>query len=184
MVHNPEFQYSTRKYAHMNAHASKSGSTPSRCPLNALLFGAGSGTSTGDFGLAILRVGIGLYIAFGHGHAKMFAGGTLGPSEGFIQTTADLGFPAPVLFAWMAAFTEFLGGLALALGLFTRPAALGLVGTMVVAAFLEHKGDPWVGDPSKELAMLYMLPAIAFVFLGSGGYGIDAVLRKRLFCSR
>lgn len=155
--------------------------------MNKLLFGAGSGSRSGDFALLVLRVGIGLYMALGHGYGKMFAGGTLGPSEGFIQYTADLGFPAPVFFAWMAAITEFFGGLALAAGLFTRPAAFGLLGTMVVAVFLAHGSDPWVAkprEPSKEMAMLYLLPSITFIIVGSGRYGFDAMLRKRLFCSR
>jgi putative oxidoreductase len=153
------------------------------CPMNSLLFGAGVRSPLGDFGFAVMRIGIGLYMAIGHGYGKMFGEDRLGPTEQFIGYTESLGFPAPVLFAWMAAITEFLGGLALAAGLLTRPAALGMIGTMVVAAFIAHGSDPWVakpGETSKEMAMLYMLPAIAILGIGGGRFSLDALLRRML----
>lgn len=163
----------------------RSGPAPSTCPLNHLLFGAGSRTAVGDLGLAIARVGIGLYMAFGHGYGKIFGEDRFGPPQGFVDLVDSLGFPAPLAFAWMAAISEFLGGLALAAGLLTRPAALTFIGTMAVAAFLQHGSDPWAASPgeaSKEMAMLYMLPAIAFLALGGGRFSIDEVLKKILFC--
>ncbi|XOV76542.1 MAG: DoxX family protein [Phycisphaerales bacterium] len=132
------------------------------------------------------RAGIGLYMAFGHGYGKLFGGDGLGPSEGFVSGVEELGFPAPLVFAWMAALSEFLGGLALAAGLFTRPAALTLVGTMAVAAFLQHGDDPWTsrGGASKEMAMLYLLPCLGFLALGGGRFSVDSGLRRVLFCKR
>ena len=157
------------------------------CPMNRLLFGAGAQTRIGDLGLAVSRVGIGLYMAFGHGYSKLIGEDRFGPPEGFVNLVDGLGFPAPLAFAWMAALTEFFGGLALALGLLTRPAALSFIGTMAVAAFLQHGSDPWAAaprEPSKEMAMLYLIPAIGFLALGGGRYSIDQGLRKVLFCKR
>jgi putative oxidoreductase len=171
----------------MNQHETASASPSRGCPINGALFGAGTRTVVGDIGLAAMRVGIGLYMAFGHGYGKMFGEDRFGPTEQFIGYTESLGFPAPVLFAWMAAITEFFGGLALALGLLTRPIALAMIGTMVVAAFLAHGDDPWAAKPgerSKEMAMLYLLPSIALLALGGGRLSVDAVLRKFLFCGR
>lgn len=158
----------------------------STCPINHLLFGAGARTAFGDLGLALARAGIGLYMAFGHGYGKLFGGDGFGPSEGFVSGVEELGFPAPLVFAWMAALSEFLGGLALAAGLFTRPAALTLVGTMAVAAFLQHGDDPWTsrGGASKEMAMLYLLPCLGFLALGGGRFSVDSGLRRVLFCKR
>lgn len=168
----------------MDSNARASPEQSSSCPFKRLLFGAGAQTATGDLGLAIARVGIGLYMAFGHGYGKMFGEDRFGPSEGFVNLVDGLGFPAPVAFAWMAAISEFLGGLALAAGLLTRPAALTFIGTMAVAAFMQHGSDPWAAaprEPSKEMAMLYLLPAIGFLALGGGRFSVDRVLEKVLF---
>lgn len=157
------------------------------CPMNRLFFGAGIRSPFGDFGFAAMRIGIGLYMALGHGYGKIFGEDRFGPSEQFIGYTESLGFPAPEFFAWMAAITEFVGGLALAAGLLTRPAALGMIGTMVVAAFIAHGDDPWVAQPgerSKEMAMLYMLPAIAILAIGGGRFSVDALLRRLIFKGR
>lgn len=164
----------------------KTSGTPKTCPLNSLLFGTTIQSPLGDFGFAAMRIGIGLYMAIGHGYGKMFGEERIGPTEQFIGYTESLGFPAPVFFAWMAAITEFFGGLALAAGLLTRPAALGMIGTMVVAAFIAHGSDPWVaapGERSKEMAMLYLLPSMAILAIGGGRFSVDALLRRVLFKS-
>jgi putative oxidoreductase len=151
--------------------------------IKTLLFGgAGAVTKLGDFGLLVTRVGLGLLMAVGHGYGKLFHDGTFGPAKQFIDGTRAMGFPAPTLFAWMAALTEFVGGLLLAAGLLTRPVALFLTFNMAVAAFLAHKDAPLFmsgSGPSKEPALLYMLPFFAFIFLGCGRFGVDALLRGR-----
>lgn len=84
-----------------------------------------------------------------------------------------MGFPAPVVFAWAAALSEFLGGFSLLLGLFTRPAAIFVACTMFSAAFIRHAGDPF---SNKEKALLYLLVAMAFFVLGSSRSSLDAWL--------
>ena len=144
-------------------------------PLQKVLFGGlGAETTVGDVGLAILRVSVGLYIA-AHGLGK------LPPEQGFIGMTGGMGFPAPTLMAWMAGLTEFVGGLMVAAGLLTRWACLGLIFNMGVAAFVAHGSDPWMdapGKPSKEMAMLYMFPFLALLFMGAGRFSVDALLRR------
>ncbi|MER3430859.1 MAG: DoxX family protein [Blastocatellia bacterium] len=120
-------------------------------------------------GLTLLRVFTGIALAFGHGIGK------IPPSKGFIETTAKLGFPAPAIFAWAAALSEFLGGVLLAIGLLTRPAAFFIAFTMLVALIGVHRADPF---QKQELAFLYFFIALAFLFKGSGDWSIDALLRK------
>lgn len=151
------------------------------CPIDRLLFGDGVRSPVGDLGFAVMRIGIGLYLALGHGYGKIFGEDRFGPSPEFIEGVSKLGFPAPELFAWMAALTEFLGGLAIAAGVLTRPAALGIIGTMAVAAFRVHADDPWVGSPGKELALLYLLPSLAILAIGGGRFSVDAALRRLCF---
>lgn len=146
--------------------------------LKRLLFGGdGAASPTGDIGLMLLRGFTGLFIALGHGWSK------LPPPDGFVGLVQKLGFPAPGAFAWMAGISEFAGGLLLALGLLTRPAALCVVGTMAVAALGQHWSDPLfvprTGGPAKEMALLYLMPALLFLFTGAGRYGFDAPLRDR-----
>jgi putative oxidoreductase len=129
-----------------------------------------------DVGSSILRIAIGLMMAFGHGLAKV------PPPEGFVKLVAGLGFPLPEVFAWAAGLSELLGGLLIAAGLFTRPASLLLACTMAVAAFLQHGSDPLFSrtGASKEMAVLYLLAAVAFALAGSGRWSLDALLRRRL----
>jgi putative oxidoreductase len=47
---------------------------------------------------------------------------------------------------------------------------------MLAAAFLRHAADPFA---RKELALLYGFVALMFLLIGSGRYGIDALLRYR-----
>ena len=139
--------------------------------LKDILFGGENGLSfAGNAGLALLRIFTGTTMAFMHGWGKM------PPGEKLVESTAAFGFPAPTLFAWAAACSEFFGGIFLALGLFTRLSALGIASTMFVAAFMAHAADPF---NKKELALLYLFVAAAYVLKGAGDWSLDAVFRKK-----
>ena len=131
--------------------------------------GAGGRSPLADGGLLLLRVFAGLALAFGHGLAKF-----KDPS-GIIKGAEAMGFPAPTFFGWMAALSEFLGGLLLALGLLTRPAAFLVACTMATAGFVRHAEDPFA---RKELALLYLGIAVLFMLSGSGRFGLDGLVRK------
>ncbi len=138
--------------------------------LNKVLFAGESGLSyQANAGLALLRIFAGVALAFGHGIGK------IPPSEQFIAGTAAMGFPAPEVFAWAAAKSEFLGGICLALGLFTRFASFFICVTMLAALTLVHGADPF---GKQELAFFYFFVAFAFLLKGSGDWSIDSFLRK------
>ena len=142
---------------------------------NLFFGGPGTGTRFGDIGLLILRVGAGGLMAYAHGLSKVYSDGSIGIPDKLVGGVRSMGFPAPTAFAWMAALTEFVGGILLALGLFTRPVAAALTFNMAVAAFVAHGKDPL---SVKEMALLYMLMFQLFIFTGAGRYGIDRFLRK------
>jgi putative oxidoreductase len=48
---------------------------------------------------------------------------------------------------------------------------------MLIAAFVVHSDDPF---GKKEMAILYILPYITLLILGSGKYSIDYLLSQRL----
>jgi putative oxidoreductase len=121
-------------------------------------------------GLLVLRLTAGLALALNHGLGK------LPPSDGFIQGVGSMGFPLPLLFAWAAALSESLGGLLLAAGLFARPAAAAILGTMTTAILIAHAGDPLA---KREPALIYAAIALLVLLAGPGRYALDTLLAKR-----
>ena len=94
-----------------------------------------------DAGIAslVLRVPTGLILA-AHGSQKLFgAFGGYG-LEGTGQWMASIGLEPGVLMAFLAGSAEFFGGLALVLGLLTRPAAALTAFTMSLRNFLTLAG--------------------------------------------
>ena len=84
---------------------------------------------------------------------------------------------APIFFAWMGAFSEAVGGLLLMLGLQTRIASFLIMCTMLVAIFFQKFNGPlWNMLP----AMGFLWVAIYSLFLGSGRFGIDYLISKKL----
>jgi putative oxidoreductase len=136
----------------------------------AMLFGREVNPLLTDVGLAILRVFSGLALALAHGWGKM------PPSDGFVSMVGGMGFPAPVLFAWLAALAEFGGGLLIALGLLTRPVSLFVAGHFAIVAFIAHAGDPF---GRRELGLFFLCSALLFLLAGPGRYSLDAMLGRR-----
>lgn len=89
-------------------------------------------------------------------------------------------FPAPA--QAIAAVCEFFGGIALALGLLTPAAAVGVLLTMMVAASTHiRQGQPFVGKGSWELAALHGAIAAMLALVGPGRLSLDhAIFAKRL----
>lgn len=146
---------------------------------------------TRDLGLLILRL-TGLYLAVGHGWGKVV--GLASGQTRFVEGVASMGFPLPVVFAWAAALSELVGGIAIALGLFTRWAAVSAAATMFVAAFVRHKAAlhflAWLaiapvsedvlkswGNP--ELATVYFALLAGVALLGPGRFSVDARLGRK-----
>ncbi len=124
----------------------------------------------------ILRFFVGL--AFCTVFEKLFPReGIWGPQDWFIQDVADMGFPLPLLFAWIAVLTEFVGGILLMLGLFTRPAALMNVIVTFVAAFIYHQGN--IVKPGLT-AFFFMIMCITILLLGAGKYSLDFLIHKKM----
>ncbi len=95
----------------------------------------------------------------------------------FIEDVGKLGFPVPVVWAWAAVIAEVFGGLMLVLGLGTRVAGFLVTCTMLVAIFLQKWGNEiWEMLP----AMGYLWIGIYAMVLGSGRFGLDHLIAKKL----
>lgn len=138
-------------------------------------------TWAADVAIAIPRILCGLLLTIDFGASKFGMPWTPADRElalfevvdWFPEDVAQFGVPfslAPVLFAWLGAASEAIGGLFLALGFQTRIAAFFIAGTMLTAIFFQKWGEGTWG----------MLPAMGFLWvsvyamvLGSGRIGLD-----------
>jgi putative oxidoreductase len=131
-----------------------------------------------DLSMFLLRASAGLMLAFKHGDDKIAAAyGYIvhGQEWRFIGGVSNLGFPFPTFFAVCAAVAEFFGGLFLAVGLFTRYAAASVTATMAVAVYNHLRSDM-----RYELAAMYGLVALAFIFTSPGKFSVDQLWRSRV----
>ncbi|MGH8248687.1 MAG: DoxX family protein [Gammaproteobacteria bacterium] len=75
---------------------------------------------------------------------------------------------------------EFFGGLAIMLGLFTRPVAFILSGEMAVAYFQFHQpGGFWPIQNHGEPAVLFCFIFLYLAAQGGGEWSLDALIRRR-----
>jgi putative oxidoreductase len=128
-----------------------------------------------DTALAVLRVVLGITFIM-HGGQKLFVYGFDGVTGAFGQ----MGIPAPGFFGPFVGFVEFFGGIAIALGLLTRLAALGVGSTMVVALLTVHLKQGFFNPGGVEFPLALLASAIALVLAGAGAYSVDSVIAKRL----
>lgn len=128
----------------------------------------------GAWGLLIVRLIFGAGIML-HGWGKI--------QHPFSWMGPDAGVPGVLQF--LAALSEFGGGLALILGLLTPLAMFGLACTMLYAIFVVHvpRGDSFVaqgpGKGSYEIAAAYLAITLLMILTGPGIYSLDAKLFGR-----
>ena len=110
----------------------------------------------------LLRLAAGLAFAQ-HGAQKLF--GLLGGSAVPVFTQRGL-----------AGIIEFVGGIMIALGLFTTPMAFLASGEMAWAYFQQHAPrGTWPIQNGGELAVLYFFIFLYLSAVGSGKFSIDAI---------
>ncbi|MDP5040784.1 MAG: DoxX family protein [Paraglaciecola sp.] len=135
-----------------------------------------------DAGLAplALRLPVGI-IFIAHGAQKLFgAFGGYG-LEGTGQWMASIGLEPGYLMALMAGGAEFFGGLFILLGLLTRPTALVLAVTMLVAIVTVHVGNGlFMANNGYEFGLALFAGSVSLMFSGSGKVAIDNIIAKKL----
>ncbi|MEU3844384.1 DoxX family protein [Streptomyces sp. NPDC028635] len=119
---------------------------------------------------AAFRLVIGFLFAC-HGAASLF--GVLGGAHGG-GTVPALQWPG-----WWAALIELAGGSLVALGLFTRTAAVICSGSMAYAYFTVHQPNALLPiDNGGEPAVVFCWTFLLIACLGPGAYAAEALLRK------
>jgi putative oxidoreductase len=133
------------------------------------LFQTGTGEKYLDILVLVLRITVAAFMLTHGGPklSKLLAGGE-------IQFADPLGL-GPALSLGLAVFAEFFCSLLIGIGLGTRLAAIPLMITMLVAAFISHGPDPF---RQKEMALLYFLFYLALLVIGSRKYSFDYLMTR------
>lgn len=126
-----------------------------------------------DYGVLLLRGTLGLTMA-AHGYAKFYRGGRIAGTAGWFD---GMGMRPGRLHALLAASTEVVAGVLLAVGLLTSFAAAGFVSLMFVAAWTVHRGSGFfvVGN-GWEYNLVLALSASAVAVMGPGRSSLDEVV--------
>ena len=140
-----------------------------------------------SLGLLILRLGMGGYMAT-HGWGKLQM--VLSGQYEMFGDPIGIGSRLSLL---LVMFAEFICALLVVAGAATRLAAIPVVITMGVAAFVTHGSDPWTMQAaamaffsgaskswaSKEPALMFLVGFLALVFTGAGQYSVDGLVARR-----
>ena len=124
-------------------------------------------------GLTILRIVVGI-VFIAHGAQKLFVFGIGGVTAGFAQ----MHIPLPMIAAPVVAIVEFVGGIALVVGFFTRIAAILIAIDMVGAILFVHGRNGFFLPMGFEFAFLILGACAALAVGGPGEYSVDN--RRRL----
>jgi NADH:ubiquinone reductase (H+-translocating) len=124
----------------------------------------------------VLRLGLGLMF-MAHGAQKalgLFGGPGI---KGFSEFLAGLGFTPSLLWAYLAAYVELLGGLLLIIGFLTRISSMLLLILMAVAFWKVHAAKGFfLSDGGFEYIFIIACALIALIILGTGKFGINKQL--------
>ena len=98
---------------------------------------------------------------------------------------ASLNIPFPGLSAPLVSTLEFVGGILLMLGLFSRPVALLLACNMFVAYWTADREalSALFSDPGKFYAAdpyTFLFASVMVLIFGSGLFAVDTLIAKRL----
>ena len=125
-----------------------------------------------EWTLPLLRIVTGLWL-IPHGWGKL-SGGMQGTAD-FLQ---GVGFAPGVLWAWLIALTEVVGGLFLAAGFLTRLVAIPIVIFLITAAvFHSSNGFMW-SNGGSEYPLLWAVAAFVFLIRGGGKASVDRAIGK------
>jgi putative oxidoreductase len=135
-----------------------------------------------SFFQSLMLLGVRLYWGFQFAQTGWGKLHNLGKITGFF---ASLNIPLPGITAPCVSMLEFIGGILLILGLFSRPIALLLACNMFVAywtadrealaAIFSDPGKFYVADPYT-----FLFASLMVLIFGAGLFAVDILVAKRL----
>lgn len=115
--------------------------------------------------LLVMRLVLGA-IMIAHGYSKVFGG-----FHAHQQMVVSLGLPAWM--AYLSTGTEFFGGIAIVLGLFTRFFSLAFLIEMGIAIWKVHFKNGLKGPGGYEFPLAVATIALALMCFGGGPWGFN-----------
>lgn len=129
-----------------------------------------------NIGITLLRVVLGVVFLL-HGWQKFNTFTIAGTQASF----AEMGVPAAEIVAPIVTVLEIAGGVALILGLFTRPFALLLaVVSLGALATVHFSAGFFASDGGYEFVLLLAAAALALALIGPGRFSVDRRFRGKL----
>jgi putative oxidoreductase len=127
-----------------------------------------------------LRIAAGI-IFVAYGSQKLFGWFGGYGLEGTGQWMASIGLEPGYLMALMAGSAEFFGGILLILGIFTRPTAIALAVTMLMAIITVHLPNGlFMANNGYAFALTLMAMSISLFVSGAGAFSVDNLLNEKL----
>ena len=116
-----------------------------------------------------------------HGAQKLFGWFGGYGLEGTAGWMASIGIEPGMLMAILAGSAEFFGGLFLIAGVLTRPTALALAFTMIVAIVTVHLDNGFfMANNGYEFALALLAISVGLVFRGAGSLSVDRLINIQL----
>jgi putative oxidoreductase len=116
------------------------------------------------FALLVMRLALGA-IMIAYGYKKVFGG-----FHGHQQMVAGLGIPGWM--AYLSTGTEFFGGIAIVLGLFTQFFSLAFLIEMLVAIWKVHWKHGLTAQGGYEFPLALVAISFALMCFGAGPYAL------------
>jgi putative oxidoreductase len=125
-----------------------------------------------DLSFLVLRIALGV-VFVAHGAQKLFGAWGGAGMDAFTGTVGSLGFSPAVLWAWLAALAEGIGGALLILGVLPRINAAAIGCTMAAAIWKVYGASGFfMKNGGFEYQWLILGVCIAIIFSGGKKYSL------------
>lgn len=137
-------------------------------------------SSNAGFNTLALRIPVGI-IFMAHGAQKLFAWFGGYGLAGTGQFFESIGLAPGIAMAFLAGSAEFFGGLFILLGLLTRPSALVLAFTMLIAIVSVHLPNGlFMSNGGYEFGLALLAASVSLMLSGGGKVAVDNWLATQL----
>jgi putative oxidoreductase len=124
----------------------------------------------------LLRALVGASFCFVHGYDKIMGPNGFDAGQAFVVDEAGA---APPFLLYIAAWTEFLAGFGILVGLFTRWAAIGILAVMCYAVFGVHWSAGFAAPKGWEMASMYGVLCLCIMAVGPGSLSLDRLFFQK-----